>query len=284
MSLETEIAALVTASNNLTGTVNGKIASIDARVNAALQTIIQNRKDIYVNAETGDDANSGLNPNERVKTLRKACALIPEGGVGQIKLEAVASPYLIDDSFDIFNKNIGFYGSTRSDGSQGLVVKIKNICTVGRTQDNLAADVNYTTSMKFYGSIVGFYNCVIETTNLASPALGNSDYCGLFSKWSENTAFLYKSCRIALGDTDLIIHAYSSAKPLSCSLFDTVIERIGYSRNGYLVNSLAQAPMSLSLLAVAYPSGLSHKDFVAGVATNAGGVPYNIISNVYFGA
>lgn len=35
MSLETQIAALVTAANNLTGSVNAKIGGIDARMNAA---------------------------------------------------------------------------------------------------------------------------------------------------------------------------------------------------------------------------------------------------------
>lgn len=81
MSIETQIAALVTAANNLTGAVNGKMSEIDVKVDAAT-TELENkfntlaRRTYWVDGLNGLDTNDGLASNRPVKTLAKVYDLI----------------------------------------------------------------------------------------------------------------------------------------------------------------------------------------------------------------
>ncbi|OEC32882.1 hypothetical protein SAMN05216600_12833 [Pseudomonas cuatrocienegasensis] len=76
MSLETQIAALVAASNSLTAAVNGKIAQVDAKV-VALEGAVPNTLKsllsvaVYVDGQTGDDTNSGSSGSP-LKTINAA--------------------------------------------------------------------------------------------------------------------------------------------------------------------------------------------------------------------
>lgn len=79
MSLETQIAALVTAANNLTAAVNGKMTEIDQKVDDAVVSVpgtvksyLENRISYYVDSVNGNDANDGLSWAKAKRTLKAA--------------------------------------------------------------------------------------------------------------------------------------------------------------------------------------------------------------------
>lgn len=84
MSLETQIAALVTAANNLTAAVNGKMAAIDQKVNAATDSVpgvvrgLANQT-FYIDAIDGNDANAGTSSGSPLKTAAAASAKFVSG-------------------------------------------------------------------------------------------------------------------------------------------------------------------------------------------------------------
>ena len=80
MSLESQIADLVTAANGLIATFNGKNTSINASVAAAIAAIPVGLKNYYINALTGDDTAAGT-AAAPLKTLDKALSTTPVGGV-----------------------------------------------------------------------------------------------------------------------------------------------------------------------------------------------------------
>ena len=59
MSAEQQIAALVSAANGLTAAVNNKIAEIDSSVLAAVRTIPNMSKELFVDAMDGSDSALG---------------------------------------------------------------------------------------------------------------------------------------------------------------------------------------------------------------------------------
>ncbi len=90
MSLETQIASLVTAANNLTAAVNGKVAEIDAKVDAATKSVpsaivAEMSKVLYVDAASGLDSAVG-SQNAPLRTIEAALTKIPAGGIGVIYL------------------------------------------------------------------------------------------------------------------------------------------------------------------------------------------------------
>ncbi|MBB3141218.1 hypothetical protein [Halomonas organivorans] len=79
MSLEQQISALVSAANNLTGAVNGKMSQIDRKVDeatAAVPDAIRSMAEmtVCVDTEEGDDANDG-SAQAPLKTLSSALHL-----------------------------------------------------------------------------------------------------------------------------------------------------------------------------------------------------------------
>lgn len=112
MSLESTIADLVTAANNLTGAVNGKMASIDAKVNAAT-TELENkfatlaRKIYYIDGVSGSDANDGLSFAKPMKTLAKAYEAL------KLTSAAVINIYFIRSGVYVLPADASGAGKTR---------------------------------------------------------------------------------------------------------------------------------------------------------------------------
>lgn len=102
MSLETTIAALVTASNNLTAAVNGKISQIDQKVNAAALVVPETiksalDKSVYVDPLDGSDANDGTVLAKAKKTIKAAIDSVPSGGYSYIWVRPSADIELTND-------------------------------------------------------------------------------------------------------------------------------------------------------------------------------------------
>jgi hypothetical protein len=86
MSLESQIADLVTATNSLITTFNGKKASIDSAVAAAIAAAPETLRTWYVDQVSGLDTNAGTSPAAPFKTIGKALASTPAFGVATVQL------------------------------------------------------------------------------------------------------------------------------------------------------------------------------------------------------
>tara|TARA_Y100000782_G_scaffold3033_1_gene3488 strand:- start:472 stop:1314 length:843 start_codon:yes stop_codon:yes gene_type:complete len=84
MSLETTIADLVSAANNLTSSVNGKMNEIDQKVDQATEAVPSTIRDLasqsfYIDAVGGDDSNDGT-IQQPLKTSGEATRRAVQGG------------------------------------------------------------------------------------------------------------------------------------------------------------------------------------------------------------
>ncbi|AOA05691.1 hypothetical protein [Pseudomonas sp. TMW 2.1634] len=87
MSLESQIADLVSAANGLITVFSAKKSSIDAAVAAAIAAVPANKKIFYVHQLNGLDTNDG-SITAPLKTIDKALANTPYGGICAILLQA----------------------------------------------------------------------------------------------------------------------------------------------------------------------------------------------------
>lgn len=86
MSLESDIANLVTKTESLIAYFNSKKAGIDAAVAAAIAATPEMSKTFYVNQLTGDDNNTGTAASP-LKSISKAISNTPNGGLLTIYLQ-----------------------------------------------------------------------------------------------------------------------------------------------------------------------------------------------------
>ncbi|MGE8395629.1 hypothetical protein HFV04_013030 [Pseudomonas sp. BIGb0427] len=85
MSLETDVANLVTKTTDLISYFNGKKAGIDAAVAAAVAAVPNMERTWFVDYLAGDDQGAG-NLQTPFKTINKAVASTPVGGACNIRL------------------------------------------------------------------------------------------------------------------------------------------------------------------------------------------------------
>lgn len=154
MSLESTIADLVTATNNLLATFNGKNASIEARVAAAIAAVPSMSKTFYINQLTGDDNAAGT-AAAPLKTLQKALSNTPNGGQTIVYLQA---------DYDLAS-NLAVDGRLLHIDTDTAGVKRKIKCKYYVTPDGLATWLGGFVS--YYGGIVMLSGVSLE---LPSPA------------------------------------------------------------------------------------------------------------------
>ncbi|WP_462402181.1 hypothetical protein [Pseudomonas sp. Marseille-QA0332] len=154
MSLESQVAELVAATNALIATFTGKNASIEARVAAAIAAVPSNSKTFYINPLTGDDTAAGT-AAAPLRTLQKALANTPNGGQTIVYLQA---------DYELA-ANIAVDGRLLHVGSDIAGVKRKIKCKYYVTNDGLAT---------WLGGFVSYYGGQVMLTDvtldLPSPA------------------------------------------------------------------------------------------------------------------
>ena len=136
MSLESDVANLVTKTESLISYFQTRKAGIDASVAAAIAAVPANYKNFYVNPVTGVDTNEG-NAAAPLKTIDKAISNTPYGGTVVIYLQA---DYTMPANITVDSRFIHF----RSDVSG---VKRKLNCTYFQTNDN---SVTYMSGMVLF--------------------------------------------------------------------------------------------------------------------------------------
>ncbi|UXA39130.1 hypothetical protein [Pseudomonas juntendi] len=108
MSLESQIAELVTATNALLNTFNNKNKTIDASVQAAIAAIPVNYKKLHVDQVKGDDSATG-SVDAPLKTINKALAMTPYGGAVDVILKA---DYQMTANIEVDGRLINIYSDT----------------------------------------------------------------------------------------------------------------------------------------------------------------------------
>lgn len=127
MSLESDVANLVTKTESLISYFNTKKAGIDSAVAAAIAAVPGNYKRFYVHPVTGLDTNEGT-AEKPLKTIDKAISNTPYGGTVDIFLQA---DYPMQTNITVDSRFIHF----RSDVS-GLKRKVTSVYY--QTGDNSA--------------------------------------------------------------------------------------------------------------------------------------------------
>ncbi|EAZ2875444.1 hypothetical protein B5W74_21995 [Salmonella enterica] len=79
MSVEEQLSNAVQACNNLTAAINGKVAQIDQKVDAAVKAIPELHKSFFVDAVNGNDTALGTQASP-IKTIFEAAARTPVNG------------------------------------------------------------------------------------------------------------------------------------------------------------------------------------------------------------
>ncbi|RUR46209.1 hypothetical protein [Vreelandella populi] len=159
MSLESQIAALVSAANNLTSQVAGKMAGIDKAVKNAVEGIpreIERKMDreVFVDQLNGDDNNPGTSANP-VKTIRKAAQETPSGAAVSITLMSDYEFYDVRDNADFLNA----YVRIRSfDVNSHKKIKFNRYNNDGR--ERIAGFGSRR------GGLFNFYNVVLELPDM----------------------------------------------------------------------------------------------------------------------
>ena len=117
MSLENQVAALVSAASKLTSEIAGKMKGIDQKVDKATQAVPESIKSaaytrIYVNSINGNDKNDGSSAALAKKTIGAAIASVPEGFAARVDLSP--GEYDLDSDAQISGKVISIVGRSVS--------------------------------------------------------------------------------------------------------------------------------------------------------------------------
>ena len=178
MSLESQIADLVSATNSLVSTFNSKNTAINASVAAAIAAIPSNSKNYYINALTGDDTAAGTSAAP-LKTLDKALSTTPVGGtcVAYLQTDYVMSASLnVDGRFLHLRTDVG---GTKRKVTCNYYVLADGSATylAGFVKHNgaqmLATDLTFAlpSPAGFSPAPTGFVNALFKTNSSAGTVL-----------------------------------------------------------------------------------------------------------------
>ncbi|KJK20356.1 hypothetical protein ACIOVF_04115 [Pseudomonas sp. NPDC087612] len=118
MSLETDVANLVTKTTDLISYFNGKKAGIDAAVAAAVAAVPAIARTFYVDGTAGDDLALGTQAAP-MKTISAALSATPEGGGCVIIL---LKDYVLSSPLVVRNRRVTIRGDVDSELSRKLIL------------------------------------------------------------------------------------------------------------------------------------------------------------------
>jgi len=217
VSLETQIAALVEAANNLTGAVNGKMSEIDQKNDDFVNSFQSNligalSKTLYVNSATGNDANPGTSGSFPKKTIESAIAVVPSGANLTIYIAGDQTHKV--SAIYVYGKNITFI---KWGGTANPII----------TSEPAAYEATQTYGVGFrvYNSRFTFRECTIDTGEFLPGATTASSWAGFFGRSDNANAYVFLfSCKVILRIAPLLTIP-SGGSLFDLSFYNTTIER-----------------------------------------------------------
>lgn len=275
MSLETQIAALVTAANNLTGAVNGKMTEIDAAVLAAVQAIPNMAKTLYVDAVAGSDAALGT-------------SAAPLKTIGEAMERTATTPYT---NIALMAGQTHEFSGTGEANCYRIVSNKLTFSRYGSGNDPIFAPkvgsyfAGYSNIHFFVleGGTVLFKNVKIVMPNdllAGTTAWGNQGFgAGLFHRAHGTNNSLQGSVTLAsstiqLGAVDVFFPGYAGNYRVDltyCTIDASLTSKFA---------KLDGATLTMAVFATTISNSKTWAHLVSGVIKDAGGSLCNVISNV----
>jgi hypothetical protein len=173
MSLESQIADLVTATNSLITTFNTKKSGIDAAVAAAIAAVPEMNKVWYVDQINGLDSNAGT-PSAPFKSINKAVSSTPATGVCNVYLE---NDYSFDSVVPVSCLYLLVYGHKAA--TTGVTPKLKAKYAQINNSDGTVTTTLNGFNLYAQGANVELRNCdlVLPSAAGVNPAPSNTRLC-----------------------------------------------------------------------------------------------------------
>jgi len=229
-------------------------------------------KTLYVNYESGDDNNDGLNSSTPFKTMYKALSAIPVGGYANIYLYGDLDHIVTNATIN--NKYVYVYGAN----SAG---KLKTTCSTD-------VNGNATTGWVLHNSYVAFSNCIIETPDYVDNSVGDSYYQGFIKRGSSFAKVSLSSTTVLLGDTPFIRRSYNEGGVdvyMRHHKLDYGVKCQGTNKNAlFYWNESGDFRISQNGFVLGTKNddstNLVWADLVSGISKDSNGAYMNIISNI----
>lgn len=173
MSLESQIAALVSAANSLTSQVAGKMTGIDQKVNAATAAVSERlRKEmnsiVYVDSSNGDDTNAGSTRDSAKKTIHAAIVSTPPNSSVEVRLMGAGSEHELTQTTMLEGRKVSIWGydSAHQAVSSYPVIRQK-AWIVNNGQSGYIQGAGFRVGIQGF---IKFVRCRIDTAYLDDPA------------------------------------------------------------------------------------------------------------------
>ncbi|MDI3355701.1 hypothetical protein MO767_15240 [Pseudomonas sp. UYIF39] len=247
MSLESQIADLVSATNTLIATYNGKKNEITAAVNAAIAGIPETSRTWWVDQVNGLDTNAGNSSAAPFKTIGKALASTPASGQCSVYL---LSDYVMTASIAVSCAYLLIYGPNAV--TSGVAPKL-------RPQYFLATDAS--TQMAGFIFYSQANNVELRNVDIVLPSV----------------AGVVPAPTITRVNSFIKTNSSSSLPPVLGVMLQTVVVTKAADFYGALIG-LSASSLAFGCFAATFPSDMLGK-YVSTVSA-AGGTAANTLSQI----
>ena len=259
MSLESQIAALVSAANSLTSQVAGKMSQIDQKVDQATKSVpdtIRNMTEIqvYVDAIEGDDTQDGTS-NSPLKTLKAAIIKHMTGSKLTVWLregQTFAEDGTLGDRIAS-----GIFQFTRWGNTSG----INNPVLKNTTTYSSSYNANRGKLLSLDTGVIIVHNVDLDVRDADNGEIANI-LDGLFYTYHSSLVVFFNKCRINLFNRPLFGSSQGSRTALDVRFNDCILD-IEANDNGYSKVILGSSSVfSLGVGGVTLPLGMKWSDLV----------------------
>ena len=260
MSLESQIANLVDAANNLTGEVAGKMRQIDNKVDAATQAVPNairklSEQTVCVDAVEGDDSNDGL-ISSPVKTIGEAIKRHVSGSYTIILLKEGQTHASVGGGFST-SVSSGVIEFKRWGNTSG----IGNPIAKSTTEYNEGYNANRGRFITMRSGCLIFNQIDVESVDIDNgKPLFNLD--GFIYTYLSNVSVFFIGSTIRLVDRPLFGTSAGGRSMISCSLENTAIEIPSNRASRSRLILGGGAVFSLGVGDVTLPADVSWNDLV----------------------
>ncbi|WP_372373272.1 hypothetical protein ACDI10_16530 [Vreelandella venusta] len=273
MSLENQIANLVSAANNLTSEVAGKMRQIDNKVDAATQAVPNtirklSEQTVCVDAVEGDDSNDGLSASP-VKTVGEAIKRHISGSYTNIKLKEGQTHATVGGG-SAFSVSSGVIQFDRWGETSG----VNNPIAKNTTEYAPNYNGNRGRFISLRSGALIFNQVDIDSVDVDNgEPLVSLD--GFIYTYLSNVSVFFIGSKIRLTDRPVFGSSTSGRSMINCSLESSSIEIVSNRANRSRLILGGSAVYSLGVGNVTLPADVTWSDLIP-VNANAS----NILTNI----